>query len=94
MVDHDVWCDMGLCGAQKYTNMDRPRGSMQERVDIAVDALCTLCIGAHSLQHSTMEGQYTQIFRSWVLGTKEAVDIRFLKEKSGSGNSWHEYNTF
>ena len=45
---------VGLCGVQNYTNMDRPKGSMHERVDIAVDALCTLCIGVDSLQHSPM----------------------------------------
>lgn len=30
---------------QKYTYMERPKGSAQDKVDIAVDALCTLCLG-------------------------------------------------
>lgn len=42
--------DVKLSDPQKYTEAqtERPKGSMQERVDVAVDALCTLCMGAKS----------------------------------------------
>lgn len=42
--------DVKLSDLQKYAEAqtERPKGSMQERVDVAVDALCTLCMGAET----------------------------------------------